>query len=176
MWLRNISLLGILLLFPSGPALGQDSTLISFQIEDQFGVAHTEKEFLGQVVLVIGSNRGGSKYSRQWGPALRAGMDSLGFGDEVLSLPVANVSSVPGFMKGMVRKKFPKEKEKWALVDWKGLFAKSYGFQKGACNLLVFDREGRHAYQTHVRELEENRLRAILTRIGWVAGRPDPAD
>lgn len=56
---------------------------------------------------------------------------------------------VPLFLKGYVRKKFPRDQEKWVLMDWKGRFAKAYAWTPQESNILIFDRGGALVHRTH---------------------------
>jgi len=77
-----------------------------------------------------------------------------------------------------VKGKFPKEPEKWALVDWKGEFAKRYGWTKDEANILVFGAAGRLVAQAHGLEPPEPEILRLLEAIETAvtaAGSGDPA-
>ena len=65
----------------------------------------------------------------------------------------------------MIKGKFPQEPGQWTLMDWKGLFAKTYAFEPKASNILVFGPGGSLLVQTHGREVEDDKVAEIATRI-----------
>ena len=91
--------------------------------------------------MVLGADRKGSQYTDQWGPTLADSLKKEGHIDSVEFVALANLQSVPGMMKGMVKGFFPKEKENWVLLDWDGEFDQAYDFVENKCNILLFDRE-----------------------------------
>jgi hypothetical protein len=143
----------------------KESRLIEFEIQDQFHHVHRSTDYLGRVIVVIGSGKGGREYNAPWGRALHDSLSSEFAGDELVFVPVADVRGVPFFLKGHVRGKFPREKRKWALVDWKGQFAQAYNWNPQACNLLVFGRDGSLVYQMYGRELEAMKLLVVVNTI-----------
>ena len=78
---------------------------------------------------------------------------------------ISDLRGVPSFLKGFVRGKFPKEKDNRVLMDWKGVFAKQYEWQKGACNILIFSAEGVLVHQTVVRRMDSAKKGAILRHV-----------
>lgn len=145
--------------------MAQDTTLISFKLEDQFGRTYTEKDFENKIVIAICSDKDGSKYNSAWGRAIHDSLkDDIGFG-QVKFLPVADVRGVPFFMKGFVKGKFPKEEERWVLLDWKGRFAKAYDMKEEMSNIILFNNDGMLIYKTYVQELDSQELNTILSKI-----------
>ena len=128
-------------------ALSQTSKLISFDMEDQFHTRYTPDDFLGKMIVLIGSDRGGSEYNNKWGKAIE---DELKRGEityDLNWLPVADVSAAPFFMKGYVRNMMPEDKKKWVLLDWDGDFADAYHFKEDMSNILIFDAAGKLVFQ-----------------------------
>ena len=155
----------IALLLPAGIILAQDSTLIRFELKDQFNHVRTEKELQNKLVILVGSDHEGSKYNDAWGKAIHDSLAGKGAQNQVEFLPVADLRGVPFFMKGFVKGKFPKEPARWILMDWKGQFVQAYNFVPAECNIIVFDGNGQIVHQTSVRELNLPQLRKILERI-----------
>lgn len=154
-----------LLLFTSMPARAQDSTLIAFDMQDQFKQKHSDDAFRGHVVILIGSDRGGSDFNPRWGKAIADSLKGHPRYDDVRFLSVADVRGVPFFMKGFVRGKMPKQKDRWVLTDWDGEFAKAYNWQSDHSNIIIFDRQGKLRYQTAVRELDSEQLGEIVRQV-----------
>jgi hypothetical protein len=154
-----------LVLGTSSVVTGADSKLIRFQIKDQFDRVHSEEALKSRVVLVLCGDREGSRYQGLWGDRIR---DSLRVRDRlssVLLLDVADLRGVPFFIKGSVKRKFPREKAAWVLLDWKGRFAQAYSFQADSLNLALFDQTGTLVYQVGVQELDPVELEVLMSRI-----------
>lgn len=155
---------------PSASADEPESSLIRFEIKDQFDQVHTNEMYLGRILVFVGGDRDGSIHSRHWMQAIR---DSLAdrYGPERLEvIGVAHLKGVPFFIKGVVRGKMPKEPENWLLLDWKGRFDKAYGFTEKAANILIFDRNGQKIFQADAQEVEEAALSTILGKLKGVLG------
>ena len=139
-WTRLLLMAGLLLCAASPRAA--ESRLIDFEIKDQFKQKHRDEDYRGRILVVIGSDRHASDFNAAWGKALS---DSLGEerAAQIDWLAVADTRGVPFFIKGMVRGKFPKDRAKWALTDWDGVFAKAYDWQEKNSNIVVFDAQGK---------------------------------
>lgn len=124
------------------PARAADSTLIQFEMQDQFKTVYTDSTFRGEALVVLVADKGGKLYSRAWSPALRDSMVAWSWADQVKVVGVAHMKGVPFFLKGMIRGKLPKEPKKWMLLDWDGKFYGSYACTEDTCNVLLFDRTG----------------------------------
>ncbi len=151
--------------FPAAVPLdgAEPATLIPFELEDQFDRAHSDRDLRDRVVVVFGSDRKGSRYNDRW---VKPVQDLIGRGDrggKILIVEIADLRGVPFFVRGGVKKKFPRGSENAVLMDWKGRFAKSYGFAAGVCNILVFDRRGNLVHRIAVEEQDPGTL-AVLRR------------
>jgi hypothetical protein len=155
----------IALLLSAGVSLAQDSTLIRFELKDQFNNVHTENDFQKKFIILVGSDHDGSKYNSVWGKAIHDSLAKMEMQNLVQFLPVADLRGVPFFLKGFVRSKFPKEQARWILMDWKGQFAQAYQFVPAECNIIIFDPDGKIIYLTSVREIDPVQLRMILDQI-----------
>ena len=80
-------------------------------------------------------------------------------------MPVADLRGVPFFLKGFVRGKFPKERDQWVLLDWKGAFFTTYDLQSGVCNILLFSPAGHILQKYTVTEMDLGILNDILEII-----------
>ena len=65
----------------------------------------------------------------------------------------------------MIRGKFPKDRSKWALADWKGRFAKAYGYEDGATNVLVFSPHGLLRVHVTGRDVEPESVQEIVDAV-----------
>ena len=159
------SLLALALLFVGTAVVAQESALISFKIKDQFDKVHTDEECRGNVLVIIGGDKGGAEFSGQWGRAIHESLAGEVAFDEVEFLRYADMRGVPFFLKGMAKGKFPREEESWVLLDWKGQIAKAYEFQSDETNIVVFSRDGQLRHQAHGRVPDEERVSAIADVI-----------
>ncbi|MGH1365546.1 MAG: hypothetical protein ACRBF0_18435 [Calditrichia bacterium] len=157
----KVAMYGLFYLCTCG--IAQDSTLINFKLKDQFDKKYTKATWEGQILVIIGSDREGSKYSSSWGSAIS---DSMSGDPNYSNIQIAGLSDlrgVPFFLKSYVRGKFPKEKHQWVLMDWKGLFPKTYQFREKLSNILIFGTDGRLIYQTSVAEMDLSKLKMIVS-------------
>lgn len=159
--------LGILLLAAPLPARGEGiaDRLIEFELEDQFQETHRDEDFAGKVVVLVGSDRGGSGFNAPWGQALHEALQGHPHRDQVVFLPVADTRGAPFFLKGYIRGKFPEDPERWTLLDWKGRLAQAYAFHPDHCNIVVFDHEGYRVERLHGREVDPDRVAALATTV-----------
>lgn len=149
--MRTGGLLLSLLLGLPALAGAAETTLVDFEIEDQFKRTHRDEDYAGRVVLVLAADRKGGASCGAWGQPIHAQLE-IGEKARVGFLSVARTSGVPFFLKGTVRDKFPREKENWLLLDWKAKFHKSYDLAPDTCNALVFDAEGSLVHRAHGNE------------------------
>ena len=160
-----MKLRALALLLVGTTVVAQESALISFKIKDQFDRVHTDVEYRGNVLVIIGGDKGGAEFSDQWKRAIGESLsDELAF-DEVKFLRYADMRGVPFFLKGMIKGKFPREKEFWILLDWKGHIAKAYEFQSDATNVVIFDRDGQLRHHAYGRAPDEGNVSAIADVI-----------
>jgi len=144
---------------------GRDSTLIRFQLEDQFDQAWTHQDFSGHATIIVGSDRQGSEYNEIWSFAIYDSLVKHELKDSVKFLAVADTRGVPSLLKKMVKRKFPREAHRWIMIDWEGKFAVAYQFVPHECNLVVIDRAGKVVHQQSGKELDRKKLDLILGEI-----------
>lgn len=167
MALRLLCVLASLCILRVSSARAADSTLIQFEMEDQFKQVHTDSAFRGSGLVVLVADKGGKMYSRAWSPALRDSMAAWSWSDQVNVVGVAHMSGVPFFLKGMIKGKLPKEPNKWMLLDWKGKFYKAYECAEDTCNVLLFDARGELRHRLEVGPLEPasmDSIRGLISR------------
>lgn len=141
----------------------QDVPLISFTLKDQFDREYTEKSFSDKILVVIAGDRDGSKFSDSWQQAIYDALEKRQIAEQVQFIRVADLRGAPWFLYSFIKGKFPKEKDHWSLMDWKGIFATTYGFELKSCNILVFDHQQRLVYKTNVQKLDPQKLEEIMT-------------
>jgi len=169
---RKLNLFYFLILFGFVPASSQTFPHLKFAIADQFDSLHTEKEYPGTVTILVGSDRTGSQFNRIWEGAIRDSLRNQFDSTQVKILRVANVSSVPFFLKGLVKGKFPQDNNERVLLDWKGYFPKAYGFVEDVCNIVIFDGNGAVVYKTSAQGIDNKKLSEVCDRILRIVPRP----
>jgi hypothetical protein len=173
--LKTIS--GLLLcgcFFCCGSTLPRLGSLMSFEMEDQFRNSHSHADFLGRVLVVIGSDREGASAAENWGKALSQSLKPERDSGRLSLVGLSNLKGVPFFLKDYVRGKFSQNEGEWALLDWKGMFAESYGFIAGNANVLVFDKEGALVYQAHFSECRPDQVLSLTAIIRGKLDGPPP--
>lgn len=126
-----------------------------------------------QAVLLAG-DREGSRHTRAWKEALKAALGGVPGADRVRFAGLADLRGVPGFMRGAVRARFPKEPERWVMLDWEGLFGKGYGLERGACTVLVFGADGRLAHRGGGKEPGPEAVEAAAAAVRALLAPPRP--
>lgn len=139
-----------------------EQQLFDFELEDQFGEVHRRADVKGTIVLLIGSDKGGASFNGLWGKAIHESLRDHPHYAEISQLAYSDLRGVPFFLKGMIRSKFPDNPDRWALMDWKGVIAKTYDFIPKSTNLLVFAPDGRLVHHDSGREPEEATVEEIV--------------
>ena len=160
---RILLIIGIFLLNTN--LFAQETELIPFKIKDQFNNEYTEKNWGDSILIFIGSDKNGSQFNAIWGAAIGDSINGITGADIIKFIPNADLRGVPFFLKGYVRGKFPKEKERWTLMDWKGVLPKAYHYKKDACNILIFDQQQKLVHQAAVTEFDQQKLDDITTKL-----------
>ena len=113
-----------------------------FTLQDQYEKTVSLKQYEGSIIVLIASDKEGREQNTAWKKAVREK-----YGDSVAVQGLADVSSVPFFLKGSVRSDFKKDAES-ILLDWKGEVFKAYGLTKGVSNVILIDKEGTVRHRT----------------------------
>ena len=150
------------------------SSLMPFELEDQFRNSHSHADFKGRVLVVIGSDREGASEAENWGKALSQSLKPERDSGRLNLIGLSNLRGVPFFLKDYVRGKFSQKEGEWALMDWKGLFADSYGFIAGNANVVVFDKEGVLVHQAHFTECLPDQVLSLTAIIRGKLDGPPP--
>jgi len=108
-----------------------------FVLEDQFSKEHTWSKFNGKPVILLLSDREGSKYSDNWSKPLFEK-----FGKNVEFIAIADVSSVPFFLKGFIRGKFREAYKNPVLLDWDGDIVEYYGITENVTTFIAINKNG----------------------------------
>lgn len=152
----------------SGVVEGVDATekkLMRFTMEDQFSKRYTEKDLAGKLILMMASDKGGSGYSEEWALAIQDYVAKMKDTKPVNVVACLQLSDIPEFLQGGIKRLMPREKEKRVLMDWKDAFIKPYGLVKNKCNILVFNKTGDLIYQVAVTKYKSSKAQDIAKVI-----------
>lgn len=159
-----ITLLSLNILL-SNVSANETQDLVTFKLEDQFGVKTTEEDVSGKIVILIGSGKEGSEYNAVWGKTIHDSLNADDGYEDIVFLPLADLRGVPFFMKSFVKSRFPKEAEKRVLLDWKGDIPKAYDFAPDSSNVLVFDRAGKLIFRTHGLQPAQDQIDPLISAV-----------
>ena len=162
----HLSLAIILAFLIHGTAFSHDNVpLISFTLKDQFDEEYTERSFPDKILVVIVADREGNKFSDSWQQAIGEALLKRQTEGSVQCIRVADLKGAPWFLHSFINGKFPKEKDHWSLMDWKGIFAAAYNGESKSCNILIFDRQQRLVYKTNAQQPDPQKLEEIVDSI-----------
>ena len=156
--LLRLSLLGIIAAVPTligMVAIG--AKVPAFAIEDQFEKKWTKADYNNKVALYMVCDRDGYDYADNWTDKLVPK-----FKNRIHFVPVADVSPVPGLLKGYIRGKFKDNFTFPVLMDWEGTLVKAFDMKEGYPTLIITDKTGVIQYrawgkgsESEVRRLQE---------------------
>jgi predicted transcriptional regulator len=161
----SILVLTTLGLVVGSPSHAEERELLDFELKDQFENPHRRSDVAGNIVLLIGSDRGGSQFNGAWGKAIHDSLSDHPRYDQISHLGYADLRGVPFFVKGVVRGKFPQDPDQWVLMDWNGTIAKAYDFAPKSANVLVFAPDGALVHHASGREPDEEIVRDVVTAL-----------
>ena len=147
---------------PTDAQAADETPILEYSIEDQFGMTHTEEECRGAVAIFLGGDRTGSVMIPEWSPPLRSALASELEEKTVCSIGLAHLKGAPFFVKKKIVAGFPKEPDAWTLLDWKGHFLNTWGGEKSAANIYVFDKRGALVMQKSLQEFDSPVLDEIV--------------
>ena len=106
---------------------------MDFTLQDQYEKMISLRQYEGRIVVLIASDKEGSPQNAGWTKAIK---DK--YADRIMVQGIADVSSVPFFLKGKIRNDFKKDGDS-ILLDWKGDVFRAFGFAKEASNIVLID-------------------------------------
>lgn len=139
-FMYSIAVIGIcfMSLFASG--LGQK--IPSFTMEDQYAKEIQSSSFKGKHVLLFLADRSGSKLTPNWTKVLEPK-----YRNKAMFVAVANVSSVPFFLKSFIRGKFKENYSYTVLMDWDGLLWEHFSCKNDVTTVVHIDTQGMAKYK-----------------------------
>jgi thioredoxin-related protein len=128
-----------LLLLSSFIALSSSigSKSISYVLEDQYGNEHKSVNIQGKRQLLFLADRSGSDFTSNWTKVL----EPL-YRNTIEFVAFADVSSVPGFLKGFIKGKFKDSYSNPILMDWEGKLFEYYNCPEGIPTIVFIDNKG----------------------------------
>jgi len=132
-------LLIVFFLFATNSAAGQaliNAKAPDFSLSDQNGLQYSLAAFAGHPVVLLASDKKGEDQNHQWGELV-----GKKYGDRVKIVGVADVRTVPFFLKGKIKNDFKKDNNT-ILLDWDGVVFASYGFAQKVSNIALIDKNG----------------------------------
>jgi hypothetical protein len=113
------------------------SKSLTYVLEDQYGNEHKSINNQGKKQLLFLADRSGSEFTSNWTkvlePIYRHNIEFVAFAD---------VSSVPGFLKGFIKGKFKDAYSNPILMDWEGKLFEYYNCPEGMPTIVFVDNKG----------------------------------
>jgi len=130
-----------------------------FTLQDQYGRTHLFSFPQTKPVVLTVADKKGSEAIEPWVHPL-----AETFGDKIIIEGLADVSSAPGPLRGLVKSKFKKAITYPVMLDWKGDVAKGFSYTKGAANVFVIAPDGRMLMHRsgHVSKEQLNALKTLI--------------
>ena len=113
------------------------SKSISYVLEDQYGNEHKSVNIQGRRQLLFLADRTGSDFTSNWTKVL----EPL-YRNTIEFVAFADVSSVPGFLKGFIKGKFKDTYSNPILMDWEGKLFEYYNCPDGIPTIVFIDNKG----------------------------------
>ena len=168
--LQPIALTALLLLAAvcAAPATPTNSepVLASFELRDQYDIAHTISFPATNVTVITVADKKGSEQIDGWIAPLKER-----YGGRIDIEGVADMSRVPGFLRSMVRERFKKRRTYPVMLDWDGPVARGFNYRKDEANVFVIDRDG-HVTGHFTGATNEVALRALFVDVDRALSKP----
>ena len=113
------------------------SPVPTFSIEDQYEKTWKTSNYSGKPALYVVCDRDAYDYVENWTKKLVPK-----YKENIHFVPVADVTSVPGFLKGYIRGRFKDEFKYPVLMDWEGILVKGLNMKAGHPTLVLTDGSG----------------------------------
>ena len=114
----------------------------AFALKDQFGNELSFKFPREKITILAFADKNGSEQLEEWIRPLAEKYSGQKYADKLDIAGIAELSSVPGIAKGVVRNFIKKKSERPVMLDWNGEVSKSYNYEKDKANLILIDRQG----------------------------------
>lgn len=118
-------------------ANGIGQKLPSFTMDDQYSKEVQSSAYKGKHLLLFIADRAGSKLTPNFTKVLEPK-----YRNKAIFIAVANVSSVPFFLKGFIRSKFQENYAFTVLMDWKGLLWEHFSCKEDVTTVVHIEPNG----------------------------------
>ena len=139
--LQRLRLTGALLLAAAGATEAAPTNsapvVAAFELRDQYDTLHQISFPATNVTVLTVADRKGSEQISGWIAPLKQR-----YAERITIMGIADMSQVPGLLRSMVKHRFGKRYTYPVMLDWEGLVARGFHYQKDKANLFVIDREG----------------------------------
>lgn len=132
MKLSGLLLVGLVLTGQAAP-----SKISDFELRDQHGRSRQYSFPKSKVTVMTIADQGGSEQLEPWIWHVHGR-----FGNRIDIDGVADVSQVPGPLRGIVRAVFRNQLSYSILLDWNGAVVRQFAYEKGSANVYVIDKDG----------------------------------
>lgn len=123
---------------------GAGAKVASFELQDQFGTNHTCSFPSLTPRLIVLADRKGYPEIEGWVQPTHER-----FGSGLAIQGVADVTGVPGPLRGFVRQKFRSKVPYAVMLDWEGNVLRQFQPQKAVANIYLLNAEGRVLVALH---------------------------
>jgi hypothetical protein len=121
----------------SEPSISPTNAPQSIELHDQFDAPQTLSFPATNVTLLTIADKKGSEQIAGWITPLKQR-----FGKRIEIRGLADVSTVPRLLRGMIRKKFQRLQSYPIMLDWSGEAVKAFTYVPDQANVLVLDARG----------------------------------
>lgn len=158
---------------PSGAAL-TNSPHTSFSLRDQFDTLHQVPFPRSNLLVLTIADRKGNDQIDGWLAVLTNRVS-----DRVSLEGIADVSAVPGWLRGTVKAKFREARPHPVMLDWSGDIVRAYPMIKNQANIFLIERDGRvmlHTSGPASRESVSNLVNELERRQQTPPPQPRPTN
>lgn len=117
-------------------AVAAGMRLPDLSLRDQYDKPFNLRQWEGRALVLIASDKEGKIQNQDWQKAIRHR-----YGDRVVMLGVADVRSVPFFLKDRIKRDFQKDPDA-VFLDWDGALFVALGLKPHVSNVILVDRQG----------------------------------
>jgi len=121
----------------NAPAATATNLCPQFTLQDQFEQTHAFTFPQTKPVVLTVADKKGSEGIKDWAHPL-----AETFGDKIIITGLADMSTVPSPLRGLVRSKFKKVITYPVMLDWHGQASQSFNYSKGSANVYLIATNG----------------------------------
>lgn len=161
-WLSTLALLG--LCSSALVVAAEPEKIRDFELTDQHGAARAYRFPKDKVTVMTLADHKGSDQLEPW---IQRVFDR--YGKRIDIDGVADMSTVPKPLRGMIQNAFRKKLTYSVMLDWTGPVVRQFPARKGVANIYVIDRRGRIVAQLSG-AVTDDAARSLFTEIDRAMG------